>query len=228
MFHFGDEIENELFWEGLPGRRERVSMELWLRLCEKAQVILDVGANTGIYSLVAAAMNPGAQIYGFEPTKSLFGRYERNCRLNGFNVHTFCTALSNSSGVGVMREWMLAKGGGGGLRDGEVVRTIRLDAVIGEHSIGRIDLAKIDVEGHEPEVLEGMGCFLGQFRPTLLIEVLSDEAGAKLEEFVGDLGYLYFDLDEMSAPRRVKRIRRSSHWNYLVCTEATGRELSIC
>jgi FkbM family methyltransferase len=226
-FHHGDEIENELFWEGLPGRRERVSMELWMGLCQKAQVILDVGANTGIYSLVAAAMNPGARVYGFEPITPLFERYERNCRLNGFDVRTFRTALSNAAGKGVMRGWVLEKGTETRAFDDEVVPTTRLDAMIESCSIGRVDLAKIDVEGHEPEVLEGMGRFLGEFRPTLLIEVLSDRPAKKVEAFLGDLGYLYFDLDEIGAPRLMRHIRASSHWNYLVCSPATASGLGI-
>ena len=227
MFHHGAEIENELFWEGLPGRRERVSMELWMRLCQKARVILDVGANTGIYSLVAAVMNPGARVYGFEPITTLFERYEGNCRVNGFDVHTFRTALSNAAGMGVMRGWVLEKGTEARALDDEVVSTTRLDALIESCSLGPVDLAKIDVEGHEPEVLEGMGRFLAEFKPTLLIEVLSDSAGEKLEAFLGDLGYLYFDLDEVGPPRLMRHIRASSHWNYLVCSPATAGELGI-
>jgi precorrin-6B methylase 2 len=72
LIHYGEEIENDFFWEGLPGRREKISMGLWMRLVPKAEVILDVGANSGVYSLVAAVMNPAARVYGFEPLTDLF------------------------------------------------------------------------------------------------------------------------------------------------------------
>ena len=224
IIHYGDEIENELFWEGLPGRRERVSMALWIRLCQGARTILDIGANTGVYSLVAGAMNPRARIYGFEPLRHLFERYERNCQLNGFDIHPFHTALSNSTGFGMMRGWVLEKGGQG---DGEIVPISRLDDLMRFHGIGEIDLAKVDVEGHEPEVLQGMGPFLGKCRPTLLIEVLRDSAGKRLEEILENLGYLYFDLDETSPPQRRPHIRKSSHWNYLICQAAVAEALSL-
>lgn len=40
---------------------------------------------------------------------------------------------------------------------------------------------KIDVETHEPEVLEGVGEYLKKFRPSLLIEILDDEITAKVQ-----------------------------------------------
>ncbi len=52
MQHHGYMIENELFWKGLAGW-EKVSMELWTRLSKRCNVILDIGANTGMYALVA-------------------------------------------------------------------------------------------------------------------------------------------------------------------------------
>ena len=124
-------------------------------------------------------MNPRARVYGFEPRRTLFERYQRNCRLNGFHVHAFRTALSNGAGMGVMPGWVLEKGTEARALDDEVIPTTRLDALIESCSIGRVDGAKIDVEGHEPEILERMGRFLAEFKPTLLIEVLSDGAGEK-------------------------------------------------
>jgi hypothetical protein len=52
IMHHGFEIENEIFWNGAGGW-EKFSQELWMRLCENAKVILDIGANTGVYSFVA-------------------------------------------------------------------------------------------------------------------------------------------------------------------------------
>ena len=50
--HHGYHIENEIFWSGLSGWEE-LSIELWIKLCKRSAVIMDVGANTGIFSLVA-------------------------------------------------------------------------------------------------------------------------------------------------------------------------------
>jgi len=227
MVHHGGEIENECFWEGLPGKRERVSMALWMRLAEEAEVILDVGANVGVYSLVAAAVNPAARVYGFEPLAELYGWYERNCALNSFDIHPHRTALSDEMGVGVMRGWVLEKGREEPGPEGEIVRTSRLDALIEAEGISRIDLVKLDVEGHEPDVLAGMGPYLAKYRPSLLIEVLSDPAGERLEAMLGSLAYVYFDLDDVGAPRVRPHVRASSHWNYLVCQPEVAEFLGL-
>ena len=100
VMHHGNEIENE---DGPPGRRERVSMNLWMHLAPLARVILDVGANSGVYSLVAAAMNPHATVYGFEPVPKLFAQYMMFCPLNSFDIQPMCVALSNRNGSAQMR-----------------------------------------------------------------------------------------------------------------------------
>ncbi len=227
IIHYGEEIENDVFWEGLPGRRERVSMALWMRLAQTAGVVLDVGANSGLYSLVAAAMNRAARVYGFEPLAHLFHRYVENCRLNGFDIRPRQIALSNEAGIGVMRGYTLEKARGAPVPEGELVPMRRLDSTIEAEGIGRIDLMKIDVEGHEPEVLEGMGPWLDRCKPSLLIEVLDDTAGHRVEAMLGELGYLYFDLDDVCPPRSRPNIRASSHWNYLVCQAGVAETLGL-
>src|SRR5688572_21535105 len=49
MQHDGTEIENDFFWRGLSGGWEKISMQYWIALCRNAKVIVDIGANTGVY-----------------------------------------------------------------------------------------------------------------------------------------------------------------------------------
>jgi tRNA1(Val) A37 N6-methylase TrmN6 len=42
-------------------------LALWIKLCRQSETILDVGANTGVYALVAGAVNKKAKIFAFEP-----------------------------------------------------------------------------------------------------------------------------------------------------------------
>src|SRR5688572_12744065 len=53
MQHYGYQVENDLFWSGLTGGWEKTSLSLWIKLCETNHTIFDIGANTGIYSLIA-------------------------------------------------------------------------------------------------------------------------------------------------------------------------------
>jgi len=88
------------------------------------------------------------------------------------------------------------------------------------------------VEGAEPAVLRGMGPLLARFRPSLLVEILSDEAGREIESITKELGYLYFDIndDTRNGPRDVKRvesIRKSRCLNYLLVLPEAARRIGI-
>ena len=65
--HF--QIENEIYWYGLESGHECKSMAIWIEYCEifQPKEILDIGANTGVYGLVAKAICPMANVSFFEP-----------------------------------------------------------------------------------------------------------------------------------------------------------------
>ena len=65
---------------------EKESLKIWKELCQTSDVILDVGANTGVYSLVAKAANPESRVIAFEPVKRTFDRLEHNNNINGFDM----------------------------------------------------------------------------------------------------------------------------------------------
>jgi FkbM family methyltransferase len=71
------------------------------------------------------------------------------------------------------------------------VALCHLDALVGEHRFERIDLIKIDVEGHERHVLDGAATTLARFRPALVIETGHEAEGdrAAIHDRLGGLGY---------------------------------------
>jgi FkbM family methyltransferase len=223
MQHVAEEIENELFWEGLPGRRERVSMGLWMRLCITAHGIVDVGANSGVYALVARALNPTAPVLAFEPLPDLHARLVRNSELSGFGIDAPRVALSARQGMAAMSGWTIGAAGAETVE----VPTARLDEIARTRGVDHVDLIKIDVEGHEPDVLTGMGEMLRRDRPTMLLEVLTEGAATAIRPLLDGLGYAYFDLDEVNPPRWIPRVQPSSKWNLLVCTRRVAEKLGL-
>jgi FkbM family methyltransferase len=234
--HYGYQIENSIFWEGIESW-EKISTSLWIQLCKKADIILDIGANTGIYSLVACSVNTQARVYAFEPVSRVFDKLVENVQLNKFNVVSYEAAVSNFDGRAVIydqpTEHILSVTVNKNTQDPSIpviekeIRTVTLASFIEENKIPKIDLMKIDVETHEPEVLEGMKAYLGEHMPTLLIEILEDEIGRKVEAILKGLGYLYFDIDEVNRPRQVNRLVRSSYYNYLICDHETAHYLNL-
>ncbi len=72
-----------------------------------------------------------------------------------------------------------------------------------------------------------MGKYLSMFKPTMLIEILEDEVGEEVEKRLDGLGYLYFDIDEISQIQKVDKLRKSSHFNYFVCQPDIAKKLNL-
>lgn len=238
MRHGGLELENTLFWVGPGGGWEKNSMSIWIKLVKNAEVIFDIGANTGYYSLVAKALNPNSKIYAFEPIAESFHNLEYNNRLNDYDIICFDCAASNVDGeakiynapddfyaVTLNKDYLDKK------HISCVPTTIkvaRLDTLIERLKIEKIDLIKLDVETYEAEVLEGLGAYLDKFRPTLLIEILNDDVGQRIEALIKGKDYLYFNIDEESSSiRRVEQITKSDYYNYLICNRKIAEEIGL-
>ena len=102
MINYGGAIEQETFWYGLFKSWEQDTGWVWKQLCRCSDVIFDVGANSGIYSLTAKAMNNKADVHAFEPSIHIYNRILANSRVNNFNIHCRQVAVSNHSGNQVL------------------------------------------------------------------------------------------------------------------------------
>ena len=236
--HFGNIIENELFWEGIHNGWEKVSFNLWIKLCKNANCVIDVGANTGVYALIAKCLNKNSKVYAFEPVERVFEKLEYNNQINNYNIHCNKIALSNKNGEAIIYDIpntehiysvtvnknMFTPGTP---VVEKTIETITLDSFINKENISNIDLIKIDVETHEPEVIEGYLNNIKQHLPSILIEILNDEVGNKIEHLIKDLPYLYFNIDENSGIKKVDHILKSDYFNYLLCTEQVAKNLSL-
>lgn len=232
-------VENELFWRGLFGGWERVSLQHWALLAADADVVLDIGANTGVYALLAQAVKPDAHVVAFEPIDDTIKLLKANIRLNDFPIQVEPVALSDKTGEAEMLffpeeiNYMASlvtdrpppKGKKTGIR---TIRTQRLDDYIEEKGLDKIDLVKIDVEGHEIELLEGMGKYIEQFQPAFIIEILNPNRAAKTQAFFEGLDYVYFLMNEAGGKAVLKKqIEEFSHYNYLICPRAKAKAAGL-
>lgn len=235
--HYGYQVENELFWAGIDGGFEKESIKLWIKLCSKANTIVDIGANTGVYSLIAKALKPEATVYALEPVKRVFDKLIENVHLNNYDIISIEKAASNFNGTATIYDvdsehtYSVTVNKNFFPKDQKVIETqietITMDSFIEEYKIENIDLIKIDVETHEPEVLEGYKKYLAIHKPTMLVEILSKEIGAQVTALVDGLGYLYFNIDERGGIRQESQINKSDYFNYLLCNEEVAKELGL-
>lgn len=138
------------------GLHEVIEMGFVLHLLRQSDFFLDVGANIGSYSILAAA-GVGARVTAVEPIPETFAYLEKNVILNGFaaRVRTCCMGLSDAAST--VRFTSTLDTVNHVMADGEVgsgvdVSVMRLDDLVSDDVPV---LIKIDVEGHERAVLLG-------------------------------------------------------------------------
>ncbi len=199
------------------------------RLTE-GNVFIDVGANIGSYTLVAAKLvGKTGKVFAFEPVGSAFNRLSENISLNDpGNIKAEQTAIFNSN---QKLDFHLSSNKNLGMssiyhHDAESgaieqVGAIRLDDYVKDHSIERIDMIKIDIEGSEMFALQGMTDTLRNFKPDIFIE-LKDEAHLHSEYSVNDiigflnrLGYKQNALDEAGNLIPDLNKKRKDYYNFL-------------
>ena len=237
MKHYGYQLENEIFWAGLTGSWEKESLKLWISLCKHSQVIFDIGANTGVFALVAKTVNPQSKVYAFEPVKRILDKLKENNSLNKYDIIPVELAVSNTDGTETIYDipdehaysvtFNKAMVPPGSHVIETPMETVRLDTYIRDQDIKQVDLIKIDVEAHEPQVLEGFKEHLFRFKPAILIEVLYAELGEEINKLVDGMGYLFFNVNESGDVRQVKRIGRSDDYNYLICQPDTAKRIGL-
>lgn len=229
-------VETLLYWGGVAGGWEKESLKVWFKLAQQAKYIVDVGANTGIYSLVAASAHPQATVYAFEPIERVYQRLVKNIGLNSFHILSFPLACGSSVGEAVIYDSPLAHNYEASLvrdphqRATSVIETKiaidSLDNLLDKGALKGIDLIKIDVERYEPEVLAGFKK-LAEYLPDMLIEILDEEVAQQIEAQIGHLPYLYFNISEKNGPRRTDNLAPSDTFNYLICKESSAAYLGL-
>ena len=203
---------NQVFWRGLDGTGEPHSLRLWTALCKEADVIVDIGAHIGIYSLTAAASTRASNILAFEPLPSNRAMLLENVVANGFSQITVrAEAVSDQEGQEILsydREGeAIAMLGVRGMKHSIHVGVTTLDRIRKQLRLPTLDLIKIDVEKHEYRVLLGAVETIRECTPTLLIEILDDEIGMNVQRFLGT-SYQYLFIDEKGTVRRAAELRR--------------------
>ena len=236
IYHYGYQLENDIFWKGLTGKWEKRSIEIWMKLSEKARVIMDIGANTGVYSLISKSLNPATRVIAFEPVERVFNKLEHNIRLNNFVIESMLMAVSDHCGEAIFYDTYGEHSYSSSLenfsRDSNYhpvkVKIITIDNLMKEKKLDRVDLIKIDVEYHEPEVIKGFS-LISKYHPSILIEILSDDIGRRVQQQIENYkgAYLYFDINEENGLRKVENIGKSSGRNYLLCTESIAKEIHL-
>ncbi|MFG2940928.1 FkbM family methyltransferase [Streptomyces sp. NPDC048282] len=192
-----DAVAMDTLWNGTFGY-EPGTLATWSRLAAQSTTIADVGAHVGYFSMIAAHANPKAKVHSFEPVDQIHARLSVNVRSNGVqNVKLHQAGVSSEPGwadISVRFSGNLLSTGstleGSTAPDAQHkrIQLLTLDEVFAET---KLDLVKIDVEGHEMSVLRGARQVLKRDRPTLVMEALVD---ASLDDLIAEFEPLGYDV----------------------------------
>ena len=155
----------------------------------RAHTFFDIGAHCGIYSLIIGRKFNNIKIHSFEPIKSSFIKLERNIAINEKiqNIKTYNFGLSNSNTNLKMKAYKkndyIQLGGFGVINKGDTLQ----NKYISEATFRKGDdyfkfrnttiFLKIDVEGHEINVLDGISKLIENNNTIMQVEILQGKYG---------------------------------------------------
>ena len=180
--NFSEPMDKEIF---LFNNYENLQIEFLINNIKKYNLnyFIDIGANSGIYSLVVGNQFHKIKIKSFEPVKRTIIKFKKNLRLNKKlkNIKLYKFGLSNKNSKLLMkakiRDGYIQSSGYGVVKKEDNLKNLHIENNIFKIGDSIIKLKnrdisiKIDAEGHEHEVLQGLKKLLNYNRIFLQIEI---------------------------------------------------------
>jgi FkbM family methyltransferase len=193
--YLGNDLSRQIYVAGCIDPNEFAFLD---RFLQPSMVLIDAGANEGIYTVFAAKrVGPEGTVWAFEPSRRELARLERNLELNNLSARIFPLALADYNGQTEMTIAGYGHEGQNTLSQNtfasievarkERIEVARLDDLVDRNPLPRLDLIKVDVEGAELRLLQGASQTLRRYRPVVLLEVCENSLrnqGSSREELM--------------------------------------------
>lgn len=224
-------IAKELFWGNgtRPDPEQHYALAFVTNLASRADIFLDVGSSSGVFTLAASRRNPALQVHAFEIVPEVYALLFDNCVRNDVLHRVTCHHVGLGEG-GASVVLPVRTGGSSlptslssrrnfatGVRVG--IRT--LDSLLPDFPVGARMVIKVDVEGTENEVFQHGQRVIGQYHPDILCEVLASQSvPGVLEELLAFHGYSYYLVTEQGLqPRQhIEPVRGLRDWFFTTST----------
>ena len=188
---------------------EPASLAVWCYLSRMATGILDIGAYSGIYALAAAVRRPDLTIHAFEPNPFSMSRLRTNRfsnSLSNIQEHPYGVGAENMRAQLIWNKKHLPYiNSAATFVDASRVDMKRFESTMADirkidepdfcASLGDKCLIKIDVEGAEAIVMQGLSRLLPQ-RPDFILETFSAQACDTINAMLAPYGYRAYFIDE--------------------------------
>ena len=178
------------------GTYELDKQVLFSKYIKPGNIVYDVGANAGFYSLLSSLLvSETGKVYSFEPLPANISYLKKHIELNKLgNVKVIEKAVSNKVST-VRFNFGDNRSAGHISNDGEIeVETISIDEFISQGNPSP-DIIKMDIEGAEYEALIGAKELLKRKKPVIFLATHSSEIRAKCLKLLAEFGYTITSLD---------------------------------
>ena len=207
-------------------------------------LIIDGGANTGFYSLLAASADPANRILAFEPDPAVRALLQQNVAANDLGTQITVREQALSERAGDAQLFIPSQDHGvietsaslepafkSYYSEVVTVPVLTVDAALQAPELAgqTVSLIKIDVAGHEAAVLEGAEQTVAKHRPVLFTEVLDRADFGRLSGFIARHNYVDVPLWQNAALAGKAAVTwESGAWNHaLAPAEKLPRFLSV-
>lgn len=202
-----DQIARAIWVNGLSEYESPLpAMFTWL--VRGAGTVLDVGANSGLYAILAATAERKCRVFSFEPFPEALEWLKTNLRANQLEDRVVVVDAAVGDLSGTSKLFIPEKQSANALEtSASLVQTFRkkhsavidirveaLDDYVARNNISSVDLLRADVEGAEHLVLQGGIRILKEHRPFCFVEVLADITATYLERIRSKVDYGVFSL----------------------------------
>jgi FkbM family methyltransferase len=197
------------------GNLEVEVQEALVRRLGPGDVVYDIGANLGFFSLIAARLvGPEGRVFAFEPAPENVEAIRSNAELNRIdNVAVIPRAVSSRAGTARLQivddqSWSRLEEFGEHPDTERVleVETVAIDGLVESGELPPPTLVKIDVEGAELVVLEGMRATIERHRPAIVCELHGTH-----REVAAALAAHDYRVVNLEGPEPIERGRESGH-----------------
>ncbi len=200
---------------------EPLETEIFKQEIKPGQTVLDIGANIGYYTLIAAKLvGPGGRVYAFEPDPANFQLLKKNVEQNGYeNVTLVNRAVADRNGSAKLYLNETNKGDHRiyDSKDGRpsiTIQMIRLDEFFKKID-KKVHFIKMDIQGAEAAALNGMKGLIRRNRPLKLVSEFSPGSLKLFKQdpwkYLQTLQKLGFKLSEISeSEKSIKPFRLSA------------------
>jgi FkbM family methyltransferase len=178
-------------------------IEFWRDQIQPGMTVIDVGANVGVYTFSAAKrVGKTGRVLAVEPFSGCVNCLAETRRINQLDWVTVCRgAASDRTGTAHLAlcsasemNQVISELDVPVSASTETVPCFTLDDLMDQENLHRVDLLKIDAEGHELQVLQGSDRLLKAYSPIILYENIAGSQGSNLPvaEFLTAIGYQLF------------------------------------